>query len=139
MAQNRKSSSKAKSTQKGKSAVYEDKYVLTEKDIKIRGEVKLLLALGITILLLISNFGLLPPVGSYLSYFMFGITGIIAYILPVLIFLAAAFLISNRKNKRALHKFFAAFALTVFLISMIQLIFMGYHRDRTCFYYYFYE
>lgn len=155
MAQKAKSASKAKSAQKGRkgntgkkagaqtgkkaaSAVYEDKYVLTEKDIKIRGEVKLLLALGLMLLLMISNFGLLPPIGSYVSYFMFGMVGVIAYILPVLLFLAAAFLISNRKNKRAFHKFLAALALTVFLISMIQLIFMGYQEDRTSFYYYFY-
>lgn len=125
-------------TQKAASSVYEDKYVLTEKDIKIRGEIKLLLALGLTFLLMLSNFGLLPPVGSYISYFMFGMTGVIAYILPVLIFLAAAFLISNRKNKKALHKFFAVLALTIFLISLIQLIFMGYHMENTGFYYYFY-
>jgi len=144
-----KGSTKKGSTKKGSvqqnrtaakkaSSVYEDKYVLTEKDIKIRGEIKLLLALGLTFLLMLSNFGLLPPVGSYISYFMFGMTGVMAYILPVLIFLAAAFLISNRKNKKALHKFFAALALTIFLISLIHLVFMGYHADNTGFYYYFY-
>lgn len=129
---------KGRTAKKEASSVYEDKYVLTEKDIKIRGEIKLLLALGLTFLLMLSNFGLLPPVGSYISYFMFGMTGVIAYILPVLIFVAAAFLISNRKNKKALHKFFAVLALTIFLISLIQLIFMGYHADNTGFYYYFY-
>lgn len=129
---------KRKTAKKEASSVYEDKYVLTEKDRKIREEIKLLLALGFTFLLMLSNFGLLPPVGSYISYFMFGMTGVIAYILPVLIFLAAAFLISNRKNKKALHKFFAVLALTIFLISLIQLIFMGYHTDNTGFYYYFY-
>jgi len=129
---------KTQSAKKAVSSVYEDKYVLTEKDIKLRGEIKLLLALGLTLLLMISNFGLLPPVGSYISYFMFGMTGVIAYILPVLIFLAAAFLISNRKNKKALRKFLAALALTIFLVSLIQLIFMGYHKENTSFYYYFY-
>ena len=155
MAQNTKSVSRTKSVQKGKksntkkntrtqpskkaaSSVYDDKYVLTEKDIKIKGEIKLLLALGLTLLLMISNFGLLAPVGSYISYFMFGMVGVVAYVLPVLIFLASAFLISNRNNKKALHKFFAALALTIFLISLIQLIFLGYHKDNTGFYYYFY-
>lgn len=122
---------------KKQNAGEEEKYIKTEKDIKIQGEVKLLLSLALTALLMISNFGLITPVGDYISYFMFGMTGISAYILPVLIFLSTAFLISNRGNRRAIVKFFAAVALFLFLLAMIQLIFTGYHSENNCFYYYF--
>ncbi|MDY5578290.1 MAG: DNA translocase FtsK [Lachnospiraceae bacterium] len=126
-----------KNTKNIEKKAYEDRYVLTEKDLKIREEAKLLLALGITVLLLISNFGLISPVGDYISYFMFGMTGVLGYILPILIFLATAFLISNRNNKRAIIKFATATAFVWFVLAMIQLIFSGYQTDHSCFYYYF--
>lgn len=145
MAQEKKTQNKDRkktgNTKKKKNTTsYEEKnkYKLTEQEMKIRGEVKLLLALGLTILLFISNFGLLPPIGNYISYFMFGLTGIAAYILPVLIFFGTAFLISNRRNKRAYLKFWAALALFFFLLALIHMVFPGYSEDRNCFYYYFY-
>lgn len=145
MAQGKKTQNKDRkktgNTKKKKNTTsYEEKnkYKLTEQEMKIRGEVKLLLALGLTILLFISNFGLLPPIGNYISYFMFGLTGIAAYILPVLIFLGTAFLIANRRNKRAYLKFWAALALFFFLLALIHMVFPGYSEDRNCFYYYFY-
>ena len=143
LAQNKKPAAKktkpaAKTGKKNQNTETESKYMLTEQDMKIKSEIKLLLSLALMALLFISNFGLLPPVGNYISYFMFGMTGILAYLLPVLIFLSTAFLIANRKNKRAYIKFASAFLLTWLLLAMIQMIFFGYQKDRSCFYYYFY-
>ena len=77
------SASKAKQNQTNKSlAQVKEPYVPTEKDIKLKNEIKLLIALVVTLLLLLSNFGFLSPVGDYLSYFMFGLFGFIAYIFP---------------------------------------------------------
>lgn len=127
-----------KARQKTKTSSRDEKYVLTEKDKKLRSEIVLLLALGVTLLLLISNFGLISPVGDYISYFMFGLVGFLGYILPILIFVSAAFLISNRNNRRALVKFWSAAGLFVTVISLIQIVFFGYDSSKTCFYYYSY-
>ena len=143
LAQNKKPAAKktkpaAKTGKKNQNTETESKYMLTEQDLKIKSEIKLLLSLALMALLFISNFGLLPPVGNYISYFMFGMTGILAYLLPVLIFLSTAFLIANRKNKRAYIKFASAFLLIWLFLAMVQMIFFGYQKDRNCFYYYFY-
>ena len=92
LAQNKKPAAKktkpaAKTGKKNQNTETESKYMLTEQDLKIKSEIKLLLSLALMALLFISNFGLLPPVGNYISYFMFGMTGIIAYLLPVLFLL----------------------------------------------------
>ena len=51
----------------------QEPYVPTEKDIKIRNEIVLLIGLAVTILLMLANFGMLSPFGDYLAYFMFGL------------------------------------------------------------------
>ena len=63
--------------------VQKEPYVPTEQDIKLKNEIVLLVGLAITVLLTLANFGLLSPFGDYLSYFMFGLFGFLAYGLPV--------------------------------------------------------
>ena len=53
-------------------------YVPSEHDIKIQNEIKLLIALAAMILVFISNFGLLPPLGDYVSHLLFGLFGFIS-------------------------------------------------------------
>lgn len=101
-------------------------YVPTENDIKLRNEIKLLVALAITVLVFISNFGLLSPLGDYISMFMFGVFGVISYVLPIIIFLGVAFLISNIKNPKAVVKFIAGCVFLCLVSALIQLIFKGY-------------
>ena len=75
---NRNTSTKAKTSAK-KTANKQERpaYVPTEKDIKLRNEIKLLIALVVTVLVFLSNFGLLSPVGDYISHFLFGLFGFI--------------------------------------------------------------
>ena len=101
-------------------------YVPTEHDIKLRNEIKLLIALAVTVLVFISNFGLLSPLGDYISMFMFGLFGVISYVLPVIAFLGIAFLISNIKNPKAIVKFVAGVVFILLVSAIIQLIFNGY-------------
>lgn len=134
---NNSSASKAKQNQKNKSsAQVKEHYVPTEKDIKLKNEIKLLIALVVTLLLLLSNFGFLSPVGDYLSYFMFGLFGFIAYIFPLVMFFGVAFLISNINNKRGIKKFIAGCALYIFVSATIQLVFMEYDNTLSAFDYY---
>lgn len=134
---NNSSASKAKQNQKNKSsAQVKEHYVPTEKDIKLKNEIKLLIALVVTLLLLLSNFGFLSPVGDYLSYFMFGLFGFIAYIFPLVMFFGVAFLISNINNKRGIKKFIAGCALYILVSATIQLVFMEYDNTLSAFDYY---
>lgn len=130
---NTKAGTKA-STKKKVSA--EPAYVPTEHDIKIKNEIKLLLALLVTILVFVSNFGLLSPIGDYISKFLFGLFGIISYVLPIIVFLGVAFLISNIKNHKAVMKFIAGVVLCLLLSAIIQLIFYGYKDNVSATSYY---
>lgn len=114
----------------------EPAYVPSEHDIKIRNEIKLLIALAITVLVFISNFGLLSPLGDYISAFLFGLFGFISYVLPIIVFLGVAFLLSNIKNRKAVVKFVAGVVLCILVSAMIQLIFYGYKEAVTAFDYY---
>ena len=111
-------------------------YEPTEKDIKIRNEVKLLVALVVTVIVFLSNFGVLSPVGDYISMFLFGLFGFISYILPIVVFLGMAFLLSNINNRKAVVKFIAGVLFCLFVSALIQLIFMSYNPSITATEYY---
>ena len=112
-----------KSNKRGAASKKQTKnYIPTERDLMVRSEVKLLIVFAAAVLLFISNFGLCGKIGDYVSYFMFGTFGIYAYIVPILIIVGGAFLISNIGSKKAVIKFFAGLVMLVLLCSLIQLI-----------------
>ena len=69
-----------------------------QQDTMIRKEILILGLFAVSVLLLISNFGVGGFVGGFVSGVMFGIFGLFAYVLPVVLFLVTAFSISNREN-----------------------------------------
>ena len=75
-----------------------------EENAFIRDEVTVLILFAVSVLLLISNFGVGGAAGGFVSRVMFGIFGIFAYILPIVLFLVTAFSISNRDNTIAAVK-----------------------------------
>ena len=77
-------------------------------------------------ILVISNFGLGGAVGDQISAVCFGIMGLLAYVFPVLLFVGAAFLMSNRKNPLAYKKTLAALVFFLFLCGFVQLLTEGY-------------
>ncbi|WP_343208868.1 DNA translocase FtsK [Anaerolentibacter hominis] len=87
-----------------------------------RDEIILIVTLVITILLVLSNFGLSGVVGEWLNHFMFGIMGVLAYVFPYALFLAAAFRISNRKNKEVTRKLCYIGGIMFALTGLFQLI-----------------
>ncbi len=128
--------SKPKQVSKPKPQVVKEPYVPTEKDIKIKNEIVLLVGLAITILLMLANFGLLSPVGDYLAYFMFGLLGLPAYILPIAVFVAVAFYLSNRENRKGLIKLVSGIVLFILICALIQLIFVGEEKEVSVWAYY---
>ena len=87
----------------------------------IRDEIQVLLLFAFSVLLLISNFGFGGAAGGFVSGVMFGLFGIFAYILPVGMFLVAAFSISNRENTIALVKGAAMVAAGFLLCGILQM------------------
>ena len=90
----------------------------TEKERMISSELSLLILLAITLLLFLCNFGLIGPVGNAVSGFMFGMFGLLAYIVPVFTFLVTAFIISNKENLLAIIKVISCITI-FFVLGMI--------------------
>lgn len=130
------SENKTKKSNNAKSPEQKVKYVPTEKEQKLRNEIMLLIALAFTVLLELSCFGFLSPLGDYVGYFIFGCFGWIGYILPVIGFMGLAFLISNKNNRSAVIKFAAGVILLFLISAVIQLIFLGYDSIHGAGYFY---
>ncbi|MCH5280165.1 MAG: DNA translocase FtsK [Lachnospiraceae bacterium] len=97
MAQNRgrKTSSNRNSSGRGKRQV-QDKY-----ENSVIDEVLFLFSLAVTVLLFLCNFHMIGKVGDQLSRVMFGLFGYMAYVAPILLFVAVYFGISNLGNRIA--------------------------------------
>lgn len=96
-----------------------------------REEILLLIILAAAIILLISDFGLGGFLGDGISTFMFGAFGWLSYVFPILLFVGAAFLISNSNNLLAYKKMIAAVFLFVIVCGLVQLLTEGYMRSST--------
>lgn len=94
-------------------------------------EIILLIVLAAAMILVISNLGMGGVVGDTISAVCFGVMGLLAYIFPVILFLGAVFLISNRKNLLAYKKLLAAVVFLAFLCGLVQLLTEGYMRSTT--------
>lgn len=89
----------------------------------LQDEIIMLFVLAISILLLLSNFGLIGTFGSVISSVMFGLFGVPAYIAPVLLFFACVFLFANKGNTIATIKCIAAIVLFIVICVFCQLLF----------------
>jgi len=88
----------------------------------IRDEVAVLILFAVSVLLLISNFDMGGAAGAFVSSIMFGLFGLFAYILPFVLFLVAAFSISNRENTIAAVKAAAMVLAGLLLCAVLQMI-----------------
>ena len=93
-----------------------------QKDSMIRREVVILGLFAVSILLLMSNFGVGGVVGGFISDFMFGVFGMFAYVLPVALFLVTAFSISNKENTIAIIKMTAMVVAGILCCCFMQLL-----------------
>lgn len=85
-------------------------------------EIFLLVALGLAIIMILSTFDLCGKLGYLIAYFIFGVFGLMAYLIPYLLFLGTAFYVSNKQNKVAKFKIFAAVIISVSVMAFIQLL-----------------
>ncbi len=83
----------------------------TAQDSALFHEIELVVLLAAMVFLFCCNFGLVGPVGDAVSGVLFGIFGLTAYVLPVLLFFAVAFWFANAGNSSAVRKLTAGIVL----------------------------
>ena len=110
------------------------KQVQTEPSME--SEIFLWIVLAVSVVLLISNFGVGGSVGNAISSFFFGLVGLVCYPLPIFLFLGVAFVIANKRNPRAYRKMAGFVLLFLAVCLFLQLVTEGavYERDFMAYY-----
>ena len=99
-------------------------------------EIVLLVLMAAAIILMVSCIGLGGSVGGSISKVLMGLMGLMAYIFPIVLFIMAAFLISNKGNVLAYKKTAAAAVLFFVLCGVVQLFTEGFQERTTLAEYY---
>lgn len=92
-----------------------------EKAKAFRTEVILWIIVAVSLLLFISNMGFGGVVGRGVSHVLFGLFGLMAYVLPVLLLVGSFFAVSNKGNMHASVKLVAGTAFAVFMCMFMSL------------------
>lgn len=95
----------------------------------VRSEIYILLLLAVSILMLISNFGIGGFVGDFISSITFGLFGFVGYIFPVILFIQIVFTYVNKKNEKIYMKLIASIVLFITLCTLIQLFAVPYDAE----------
>lgn len=93
-----------------------------ERETIVREEIVILVSLAVSIILLISNFGLAGAAGRVISDFMEGLFGQMTYLFPFLLFAGVTFFLSNRGNHKAYTKLGAAVVLVALICAFLELV-----------------
>lgn len=118
---NKRTSSAGKRTS---SAASRNKRNSEPMDIAIRNEILLIALFAVAVILFLCNFGVIGVVGNAISNVMFGIFGLLAYVMPVVLFVMLAFGMANIGNVIAVRKLVAAVILFL-LAGIIFELFTG--------------
>lgn len=102
----------------------------------LKDEIIILITLGISIVLLLSNFGIGGFLGEGISSMLFGVFGFIAYIIPIVLFIGVTFFISNKGNSVAYAKTVSGIVLICMLCTLLQLLLDGYRKGTSLLDYY---
>ena len=79
----------------------------------------------ISIVLLLSNFNLVGPVGRGINSFLFGCIGVITWVFPFYVFFASIFMLANVGNKRVRNKVMASAGLLLAFGGIFELASYG--------------
>ena len=111
-----------KSKQTKKATTKDNKNNTQSQQDFLRDEIIILSSLAICIFLMISHFGIGGFIGEAASSFLFGIFGFLAYIVPILLFVGIAFVLSNKGNTQAYIKAGAITVLFIMFCTLFQMI-----------------
>lgn len=103
---------------------------------RYKDEITIIITLVVAVILVLSNFNLSGSVGAFINKFTFGMFGLLAYILPYLLFLGVAFHISNKGNYTATIKLVSSICLFCMIAAFIQLVSVDYNSEWKLFDYY---
>ncbi|MBO5509632.1 MAG: DNA translocase FtsK 4TM domain-containing protein, partial [Lachnospiraceae bacterium] len=121
MAANNKTASNRKKT--GNNTRNNSRNYSKKKQIDPRkNEIKLFVYLAISVFLLCSNFGWCGVIGDFFANLLFGLFGTIAYVLPIYLFLSAAFLLANGAMKSIVKRVLCVGILLTVVAFVCQLI-----------------
>ena len=90
----------------------------TAEDGALFHEIELIALFAAMVLLFCCNFGIIGPVGDAVSGFLFGVFGFMAYVVPILLFMAVAFWFANEGNSTAVRKLVAGIVL-FFMLGIV--------------------
>ena len=106
---NRKTTNSKNTTKRKQSAVD------YRKESEMFHEIGLIIFFIAMVILFLCNFGLIGQVGNAIRDIMFGIFGLTAYIIPIVLFLGVSFWYANSGNPHAMRKLVSA----IFLLLMV--------------------
>lgn len=90
-----------------------------------RSELIFILISVVSIVLLLSNFHLVGPVGEGLNKLLFGLIGLVTWIFPIYVFFASIFILATEGNRRIRNKAFAVAGLLIAFGGIFELISYG--------------
>lgn len=96
---------------------------------RYKDEITIIIILVVAVILVLSNFNLSGSVGAFINKFTFGMFGLLAYILPYLLFFGIAFHISNKGNYAATIKLVSSICLFFMVAAFIQLVSVDYDSE----------
>ena len=131
---NGKSSNSRNSTKKTVGKKTDTKRTTRNKQVKVeregflsenKYELLFIFTSVISIVLLLSNFNLVGPVGRGINSFLFGCIGVITWIFPFYVFFASIFMLANVGNRRVRNKILASAGLLLALGGIFELASYG--------------
>lgn len=93
-----------------------------EQDAALRNEIIMIISFAVCILLFLCNFSIMGPFGKTVKGVMFGLFGILSYVLPIAVFIGMAFHLSNHGNQVAVRKIAAGVVLLLCIGIFVQMI-----------------
>lgn len=131
---NGKSSNSRNSTKKTVGKKTDTKRTTRNKQVKVeregflsenKYELLFIFTSVISIVLLLSNFNLVGPVGRGINSFLFGCIGVITWIFPFYVFFASIFMLANVGNRRIRNKVLASAGLLLAFGGIFELASYG--------------
>lgn len=92
-----------------------------QKESELFHEIGLIIFFIAMVILFLCNFGIIGPVGNIISGILFGIFGLTAYVVPVLLFIAVSFWYANNGNPNALRKLISGIVLFIMIGVVCEL------------------
>ena len=107
----------SKNTRSRKTSAYDAK-----RESELFHEIGLIIFFAVMVILFLCNFGIIGPVGDAISGCLFGLFGLTAYVVPIVLFLGVCFWYANAGNPNAVRKLIAGIVLFLMVGVVCELI-----------------